>query len=80
MSGLVSLLYRLVLGCQLTEKWPNARERAWRMTVFPTKVEVEAGPLVVVRALGRGHPSPLQPALKGFPGLSGNLLHRNVYG
>ena len=42
-------------------------------------IEVEAGPLVVVRALGCRHPSPFQPPFKGYPCFSGNLLHRNVY-
>ena len=75
MSGLVSLLYRLVLGRQLAEKWPKARGRTWRMAVFVAEIEVEAGPLVIVRALGRWHPSSLQPPLVGYPGFSGNLLH-----
>ena len=77
MSGLVSLLHRLVLGRQLSQKWPKARGRTWRMAVFVAEVEVEAGPLVVVRALGRGHPSPFQPPFKGYPCFSRNLLHRN---
>ena len=80
MSGLVSLLHRLVLGRQLAEKWPKARGRTGRMAVFVAEVEVEADPLVVIRALGRRHPSPFQPPLKGYPSFFGNLLHRNMFG
>jgi hypothetical protein len=50
------------------------------MAVFAAEVEVEAGPLVVIRALGRWYLSPFQPALKGDPSLSGNLLHRKNCG
>jgi hypothetical protein len=50
------------------------------MAVFVAEVKIEAGPLVVVRALGRWHPSSLQPPLKDYTGFSGNLLHRNTYG
>jgi len=57
------------------EKWPQARGRTWRMAVFVAEIEVEAGPLVVVRALERRHPTSLQPPLVGYPGFSGNLLH-----
>ena len=80
MSGLISLLCRLVLACQFTEKWGKACARTWRMAVFVAEIEVEAGPLVVVRAVGRGHRSPFQPPLKGYPGFSGNWLHRKNCG
>ena len=80
MSRLVSLLYRLVFGCQLAEKWPKAGGRTWRMAVFVAEIEVETGPPVVIRALRRRHLSPLQPPLKGYPGFSGNLLHCNIFG
>ena len=80
MSGLVCLLYRLVLGRQLAEKWPQARGRTWRMAVFVAEIEVEAGPLVVVRALERRHPTSLQPPLERRPRLLGNLLHCNMFG
>ena len=50
------------------------------MAVFVAEAEVKAGPHVVVRALGRWHPRPFQPPLNGYPGFSGNLLHRNMYG
>jgi hypothetical protein len=79
-SGLVSLLHRLALGRQLSEKGPKAGGRTWRMAVFVAEVEIEAGPLVVVRALGHGHSSPFQPPFKGYPGFCGNRLHRNLYG
>lgn len=55
-------------------------EPQWRMAVLVPEVEIEAGPIVVVRALGCWHPSPFQPPLEGYPGFSGNLLHRNIYG
>jgi hypothetical protein len=70
-----------------TGSWrPTYRETAQphgqtrRMAVLLAEVEVEAGPLVVVRALGRWHPSPFQPPLKGYPGFSGNRLPCNIYG
>jgi hypothetical protein len=50
------------------------------MAVFVAKVQVKAGPFVVIRAVGRWHPSPFQPPLKGYPGFSGNLLHRIMNG
>jgi hypothetical protein len=49
------------------------------MALFVAEIEVEAGPLRVVRALGRRHLCPFQPPLKGYPGFSGNLLHRNIF-
>ena len=49
------------------------------MAVLVAEIEVEACPLMVVRALGWGHPSPFEQALKGCPGFSGNLLHGNRY-
>jgi hypothetical protein len=80
MGRLMSLLYRLVLGCQLAEKWLKAGGQTWRMAVFVAEIEVEAGPPVVIRALRRRHLSPLQPPLKSYPGFSGNLLHCNIFG
>jgi hypothetical protein len=50
------------------------------MAVFAAEVEVEAHPLLAVWMLGRRHPSPFQPPLKGYPGFSGNLLHCNIFG
>jgi hypothetical protein len=50
------------------------------MAIFAAEIEVEAGPFVVVGALGRRHLSPFQPPLKGYPSFSGNLLHRNMFG
>ncbi len=44
--------------------------------MFVAEIEVEAGPLAVVGALRRWHLSPLEPPLKGYPGFSGDLLHR----
>jgi hypothetical protein len=50
------------------------------MPVFAAEVEVEAHPLLVVRTLGRRHPSPFQPPLEGYPRFFGNLLHQNIFG
>ena len=80
MSRLVSLLYRLVSGGQLAQEWAKAGGPTWRMAVVVAEIEVEAGPPVVIWALGRRHLSPLQPPLKGYPGFSGNLLHCNIFG
>jgi hypothetical protein len=80
MSCLVPLLDRLVLGCQFTEKWGKACGRTWRMRVFAAKVEVKAGPLVILRTLGCWHRSSFQAPLKGYPSLSGNWLHRKNCG
>ncbi len=79
-SGLASLLHGLVPGCQLGEKRPKARGRAWWVAVFVAEVEVEAGPLVIVQPLGGRHPGPFQAPFKGDPCVSGNLLHRKKYG
>jgi hypothetical protein len=68
------------LGCQLTEEGADAGERAGRMPVFATKVEVEEDPPVVVRALRGWHLGPFQPPLVGYRGFCGNLLYRNMYG
>jgi hypothetical protein len=79
MSRLVSLLNRLVFGCQLAEKWPKAGGRTWRMAVFVAEIEFEAGPLMVVRALRRRHLCPFQPPLNAYPSFSRNLLHCNIF-
>jgi len=50
------------------------------VAIFVAEVEVKAGPLVVIGALGRGHPSPFQQLFKGYPGFSGNRLYGNVFG
>ena len=49
------------------------------MAIFVAEIEVEPGPLMVVRALGRRHLCPFQPPLKGYPSFSSNLLHRNMF-
>jgi hypothetical protein len=50
------------------------------MPIFAAEVEVEAHPLLVVRTLGRRHPRPFQPPLKGYPRFFGNLLHHDMFG
>jgi hypothetical protein len=50
------------------------------MAIFVAEIEVEAGPLMVVRPLGRRHLCPFQPPLKGYPRFFGNLLHHNMFG
>ena len=74
------MLRRLVLGRQFAEKWPKACGRTGRMAIFVAEIEVEAGPLMVVRALGRRHLCPFQPPLKRYPSFFSNLLHRNMFG
>jgi hypothetical protein len=64
---------------KFAKEWPKACARPRRMVVFVAEIEVEAGPLMVVRALGRRHLSPFQPPLKGYPSFSGNLLHRYLF-
>ena len=49
------------------------------MAVLVAKVEVESHPVAIVRPLGHGHASPVQPPLKSHPCRSANLLHRNAY-
>ena len=62
------------------ERWPKAGGRTGRMAVFVAEIEVESGPLMVVRALICRHLSPIQSPLEGGPYFCGNLLHGNVCG
>ena len=57
---------------------PNRSDR--RSTLTVAEVEVEAHPLLGVRTLGRRHPRPFQPPLKGYPRFFGNLLQHNTFG
>jgi len=45
------------------------------VVVLVAEVQIEAGPFMGGRALGRWHSRPLPPPLKGCPGFSGNLRH-----
>jgi hypothetical protein len=53
---------------------------AWLDRRFVAEIEIEAGPLMVVRAVERRHLRPFQPPLKDYPSFSSNLLHRNMFG
>jgi len=50
------------------------------MAALVAEIEVEAGPLMVIRALGRRHLSPFQPPLERYSRLSRNLLHHKMFG